>query len=189
VVPADIRHSEGVHCKRAVNALWSSNDGTVLVSGDRDGKVVVWRVGVVPAKEGSTAELSCCAEFTLSGYSTTVEVEGGLNMATSEGKGKGGRGKGKGQGKSKAGAKVSAPVAPPVRALAMSDDLSRLLVGTQTCEVLEYVLCRGGSFARTDNLSLRAQDFDSSRVVSGHCRDEVWGLAVCPGGGGQVCMS
>jgi hypothetical protein len=79
-VAAALKGSAG-HAKAAINALYASPAGDVLVSGDRNGRVVVWQVAPVTAKEGSTVTLTACAEFTISGYNTSIAVEGGLNMS------------------------------------------------------------------------------------------------------------
>jgi hypothetical protein len=53
----------------------------MLVTGDRTGCVKVWQVAPVTAKDGATASLTACAEFTISGYNVSAPVEGGLNLS------------------------------------------------------------------------------------------------------------
>ena len=210
VVPAILQGSSG-HGKKAINAIWSSPNGDVLVTGDRGGKVITWRVEAASSKEGNTAMLTSCAEFEISGYATSISVEGGLNMASNVSAGpavatkttKGGPAKGKGPPPAKAAAPASAqtfkkgPAAdteggvqehdlasagstPSIRAVALSEDFTRLLVGTQTCEILEYVLPDHMSFADPDAAAVKSSSISSAQVVGGHFKDEVWGLAVRP---------
>lgn len=76
---------------------------------------------------------------------------------------------------------------PAVRAVTLSPDFRRLLVGTQTCEILEYTLPGNGSFATLD-AAVAAAHAVATQVVCGHFKDEVWGLAirpVTPEGGGK----
>lgn len=213
VVPAVLKGSEG-HGKRSINALWSNTAGDVLVSGDRGGKVVVWQVAPISIKEGATANLIACAEFTISGFSTSVQVEGGVNMTPGSGApaatgAKPAAAKAKPAAKSNltsaaaskrkmaapaageevadeggGGEEVEAPAtagtAPAIRAVALSEDGTRLLVGTLSCEILEYVLPERLSFAVLDAAAVKASSISAAQLVGGHFKDEVWGLAVRP---------
>lgn len=79
---------------------------------------------------------------------------------------------------------------PAVRAVALSADGTRLLVGTQTCEILEYVLPDQASFATMD-AAVQSAKAQATQIVCGHFKDEVWGLAVrplAPGDTGELCL-
>lgn len=71
----------------------------------------------------------------------------------------------------------AAGAVPSVRALCLSPDNTRLLVGTQTCEIIEYTLS-AGTFA---SLSAKAAaTVVPKNLVIGHFHEEVWALAVRP---------
>jgi WD40 repeat protein len=195
VVAAAIKGSHS-HGSKSINALWSNPTGSVVASGDRDGKVIVWQASVVTVKEGSTANLIACADFTIHGYSKSAIVEGGLNMPSATAAAAGGGGGGGGKGKGKAGAKsgggkvaaggagggVKAPKScvPSVRAVALSEDCTKLVVGTSTCEVLQFSLPGGASFAETEAAAVAPGHIAARALVCGHFEAEVWGLAVRP---------
>ena len=71
--------------------------------------------------------------------------------------------------------------ATAIRSVCMSPSGNRLLVGTQGCEIVEYDLPPGfrGLKKTTDLKSPLAID-QKRVVVSGHFKDELWGLAVRP---------
>jgi microtubule-associated protein-like 6 len=69
---------------------------------------------------------------------------------------------------------------PAVRAVALSQDGTRLVVGTQTCEILEFVLPNRVAFHSLDAAAVNPAGISAAQLVCGHFKDEVWGLAVCP---------
>ena len=212
-------HGSAGHGKNSINAIWSSAAGDALVTGDRSGKVVVWQVAGVSTRDGSTASLTACAEFAITGFNQTAAVQGGLNMApggvvsSSAGKGKSAAAKSSAADRKatksagdprpasaagkRAGGKTPVTAGtgatdkeeeddeeggsvPAVRAVALSEDRTRLLVGTQTCEVLEYVLPDRLAFTSLDAAAVNPAAIAVSQLVCGHFRHEVWGLAVRP---------
>ena len=67
-----------------------------------------------------------------------------------------------------------------MRAVCLSSDQLRLLVGTQTCEVLEFTLPNSCTFSTLDAAAVPADKIHADQLVCGHFKDEVWGLAVKP---------
>ena len=145
--------SEGSHAHdKAVNALWSSPDGQLVVSGGAEGKVMLWKV-VPDPKEGQLYKLRKLRE--LSG------PEGGPLVKSA------------------------------IRALSLSPDGKKLLVGTISCELLEFSLAElapGGlpDLLREDPAKPKAALPAGAALVSGHFKDELWGLAVRPAFEGGV---
>ncbi|RYH20674.1 hypothetical protein EON65_22795 [archaeon] len=136
------------HGKSAINALYVAN--SKLVSGDKDGKVIIW--------SASDATLSCQYSFKLTGFCTTPEI---ASLSTEP-------------VKRKPTDNVAKP--PAVRAITVSDDGRRMLVGTQTCELIEYTL-PSSTFLAASN---KSESVAATSLVVGHYLDEVWGLAVRP---------
>lgn len=64
-------------------------------------------------------------------------------------------------------------VRPKIRALGLSDDGSKLAVGTISCEIVE-LSTENGSIISTDSKG------NATALVRGHYRDELWGLATSP---------
>lgn len=138
-----------VHDK-ALNALWSSQDGCQLVSGGRDGKVILW------------AKLA----------DDIVKIS---SFSISSGK-----------------------LPPAVRSVCMSDDRTKVLIGTQTCEILQFEVTAAPAAAdvrlTTDPAFEKSRDkvdgampwqysdatLARRTLVSGHFLGELWGLAVHP---------
>ena len=147
------KSSLGCHEKTAINALWQTNDGSIFVSGDKDGKIVGWQF------QATGPCLKALWEFTLVGFIRSVELEGlsgSLNGRAGE------------------------SIKPPsVRAIAIDNTFRHLLVGTHHCELIEYEFtdCLNISFPRG---SFGGNLRRSEVLVSGHFQDEVWGLAVRP---------
>lgn len=129
---------------QAVNALWSNQNGDIVVSGGRDGYVKIYKC--------DKKKLSKITEFCITGYSVGVE-------------------------------NISAHVdvkPPPIRSVCLSSDYKRVLVGTQTCEILEFELKSGASFIDESKILIDSTHIIPSTVVIGHWKDELWGLAVRP---------
>ena len=64
---------------------------------------------------------------------------------------------------------------PPVRSVCLSGDGSKCLVGTQSCEIIEYAV----DTALTDG---KAHVLPSKVLLCGHFKDELWGLGIRPMG-------
>ena len=58
----------------------------------------------------------------------------------------------------------------------MSENMKKLLVGTQHCSILELALDESASQLAANNSTVDPPIV----LVSGHFKDEVWGLAVRP---------
>lgn len=67
-------------------------------------------------------------------------------------------------------------VSASVRSVAISADKARILVGTLSCEVVEFVAEAGCNFATRGDVGSTQWD----RLVAGHFEGELWGLAVRP---------
>ncbi len=63
-----------------------------------------------------------------------------------------------------------------IRAVCVSENMKKLLVGTQHCSILELPLDENVSQLATNN----SKGDPHIVLVSGHFKDEVWGLAVRP---------
>jgi WD40 repeat protein len=112
-----------VHDK-SVNALWANKAGDLIISGDAEGKIIIW--------SHSKGVLTRISDLSMTGHSCP------------------------------SGGKL-----PPIRALCLSSDGKKLLVGTQMGEIIEMEALVESSRGRA--------------LVSGHYKDEVWGLDVCAG--------
>lgn len=84
------------------------------------------------------------------------------------------------------GASLTPPASvPPVRSVCISQDGKKAIIGTQTCEVLEYVLPAATGFwtnttGNTSSKSTVKVHPTGTILLQGHFKDEVWGLSVCP---------
>ncbi len=65
---------------------------------------------------------------------------------------------------------------PPVRSVCLSGNKQKCLVGTQSCEILEFTLKTGRFGDRNKSLT----EVVSKLVVCGHYKDELWGLGIRP---------
>jgi WD40 repeat protein len=131
--------------KCAVNALWSNCDGTLLLSGGRDGRIKVWNT--------SNGSLQVLYSFDICGYSKSPATasshssggSGSSGSTASAGGASSGTGGGKHAGAAATTATAKAPPSstsssssiPAIRSVCMSPDQTRVLVGTQTCELLD----------------------------------------------------
>ena len=68
----------------------------------------------------------------------------------------------------------------PLRSLCLSYDKKHILVGTQTCEILEFSRRNNNNFCQAEVKSLTDNDLIMNSMVSGHFKNELWGLAVRP---------
>lgn len=192
----EIKQSTNGHDKKAVNAIYAvpkqqtklSHTPAALVTGDRDGKVIVWKVDINSISSSSTSgsggkdssalstvTLTAFKDFMISGYSVAEVIEDATvninnnNTCTSTKKNNE-KTKSKPESKQPHKAKI-----PSIRALAFNSDLKKLLVGTDTCEVIEFELPKYESFLN-DPTSIPIP----KQLVYGHFKDEVWGLAIRP---------
>lgn len=78
---------------------------------------------------------------------------------------------------------------PPVRAVCMSSSGKKIVVGTQTCEILEFVRRDGDVFSKPELQNLSEDQLMATSLVTGHFKNELWGLAVKPGTGNDGKMS
>jgi microtubule-associated protein-like 6 len=149
------------HGNVAINALWSNDTGDMVVSGDKDGHIVVWRVAAANT-------MAIIYEFDLTGYHISSHADGLINAAA------GGTTKGKIDN-------IKAATTPPpaIRSVCMDPNKRKILVGTQTCEIIECALPAGVTFSPTMTVSEQLS-VQGENLVSGHYLDEVWGLAVRP---------
>jgi WD40 repeat protein len=139
------------HDKAAINAIWSSIDRLFMITGDKDGKIILWDI--------STGKLRIVFEFFLEGSSVSAPLEGIVP---------------------KGGDSLNEAVKPPsIRSVCLSPDGKKLLIGTQACEILEYQLSSEKSFLSLAFDSARPK-FHIKPIVSGHFHGELWGLAVRP---------
>lgn len=145
------KNSLTCHVKSAINALWS--DGTIVVSGDKDGKLVGWKY--------QSNTLKAIWEFTISGYNESAPLEG---LSGAMGKGE--------------ASEVASIKPPAIRAIALESSLQHMLVGTQRCELIQYALPQ--RLDQTLPKETFQSGLKSDILVSGHFQDEVWGLAVRP---------
>jgi microtubule-associated protein-like 6 len=106
-------------------AVWSNDDGRVVVTGDSAGRICVWDEG---SQEGAKS-------FVLK-----------LNQISDR--------------------------PSCIRSVCLSDDRTKILVGTQDCEVVEVQLERAVS----------AGTVTAEPLLVGHFKDELWGLSVNPAG-------
>eukprot|EP01040_Poterioochromonas_malhamensis_P009806 gene9806-10650_t len=154
------------HGKASINALIirTIRGEDIVLSGDKDGKVILWRAA---SSSSSSVTLSALFEFVVTTRHTEliVPVEGltALNL-----------GVGKSSTPSLA---LDKPI--PIRALDLSSDGARILVGSQSCEILEYRREDLSAFLSTDR-KISATDLKSTLFVTGHHQGEVWGLARRP---------
>jgi WD40 repeat protein len=150
--------------KASINALTQNQNGTLLFSGDREGKVVVWQYST------ATKKLTIVWETVLEGYVHARFLEGIDNDSSS-----------RQQNKARSGTTSSDKLkenSPPVRALSISPDGSKLLVGSQRCDIVEYQL-PPDLITNKGKVSTAAM-VSSQVLTSGHFQGEVWGLAVRP---------
>jgi microtubule-associated protein-like 6 len=120
---------------------------------NHNGDIVVsgGRDGYVKIYKCDGKKLSKVTEFCITGFSVGVE-----NISSHAGK------------------------PPPIRSVCLSSDYRRVLVGTQTCEILEFELKSGASFFDESKILIDSTDILPSNVVIGHWKDELWGLAIRP---------
>lgn len=64
----------------------------------------------------------------------------------------------------------------PIRALCTSPDNRKLLLGTQSCDIIEFTSTASLFLDANHNSSFQAESF---HLQAGHFKDEVWGLATC----------
>lgn len=114
--------------EKAVNAMWASGSGKLMVTGGADGIVILWSF--------DSGKLEKLREFELFGFTTNPKKP------------------------------------PPVRAVCLSSDSKKLVVGSQTCEILAYS-CDTFAEKSTSKIVVNI-------VQSGHYKDELWGIDVCP---------
>lgn len=165
--------------KKAINALYSSPDLKTLVTGGADGKVCLIRV---TGHLRSNVALHLLNVFEVFGNSPIIEKV------------------------SKKGEKSSYRRAPPLRSVCMSQDGTKLLVGTAACEILELTSSSGElipagepdagvskALWKTKYASAEMQAKVSEEIlVTGHYKEELWGLAIRPAtadqtGGQEYC--
>lgn len=161
--------TDGQHSKKSINALWSNSEGTVLVSGGRDGKINLWRV----TSSGPSVSINLLTCFSLTKFSSSVpllgvEVADPAPTSNKTGKESNRRGNKKSDSKQKS---ASIPISssesdssvPPVRSVCLSVDGKKVLVGTQSCEILEYTLPNSQQFTVAENPVVEAKS-----LVIGH---------------------
>jgi WD40 repeat protein len=146
------------HGKSAINALTSS--GEIFITGDKDGLIIVWGVTVT----GLAVTLTAMYDFLVSsGFSgLQVTIKDNTPMST----------------KAVGSAAAAAATKPlPIRSLAINHDLNSIIIGTQTCEILEYrIVPPSSSFKKITDKT----DFQKTLLTCGHYQGEVWGLSVRP---------
>jgi WD40 repeat protein len=122
-------------------AASKDSDTCFVVSGGKDGKVMVW--AVLPDK------LQKCAEFTVTGFNGPL---------------------------------------PALRAVAVSSDGSKCVVGTVNCELIEFTRKDGKPFLAVEAAAVVIPEADlvARPLLSAHYKDELWGLAVMPSLDGKM---
>ena len=114
--------------EKGLNAIWSSQDSNTLVTGGKDGIVIIWKV------EGN--EISKFSVFEASKY--------------------------------------------PIRSvcLAMTGNvINKALVGTQTCDILEFQ--RSDGF-KTEEKTRKLSKIEPTVILKSHYSGELWGLSTHP---------
>ncbi len=147
------------HGKNAINALYVNNRGSgssaevLVLTGGKEGKVVVWRT---PTASSGVVVLEMLHEFYLLGHCAdssvpTIVVSGDSNAAAAATVASAANSKASGAGGAKKGSAAAAasgngPTStvgsnlPAIRSLCLSAANSKILVGTSSCEVLEFLL-------------------------------------------------
>lgn len=153
------------HNKSSINALWSNSDGNVIISGDKDGKLIVWTAQLVNNTKAGTQVLGLEPVFE---YIVTNDVYGDKNVIL------------EGQNSK------SLPLS--IRSISLSTDERILYVGTQSCEIVEYLISIPNvKFTTLGSLKTGSKLIDPNSLdlianvrVYGHSSGEVWGLTVRP---------
>jgi len=70
---------------------------------------------------------------------------------------------------------------PPVRSVCLSGNGTKCLVGTQSCEIIEYTLKSGAAFGNSQEGDTEAA-CDAKMLLCGHFKEELWGLGIRPMG-------
>jgi hypothetical protein len=188
--------SSSGHGKAAINALAATKNG-LLISGDKDGKIVFWMFnnnqqhritavyemtvtlddsGLLVPIESLTSVITPVGTSSSVGSSTTKKSASSTGKASSAvGDEEGG---GTGPGKGKKGVSI--------RSLDVSSDSLKLLIGTQYCEIVEFII-KDKSFSfetifagEQKGFTKREQLMIPRLLASSHYSGEVWGLAVRP---------
>lgn len=155
------------HGKVAINALWSNDQGNVLLSGDKDGKIIVWSV----ASTGASPVMTLVHEFELQGYNVSAHADGITAPALAAGGVK---------GKMESMKAATTPV-PAIRSVCFDPTFTKILVGTQTCEIIECAFPAGSFLPDAIRAKIgTVMTYNPSNLVSGHFKDEVWGLSIRP---------
>ena len=68
----------------------------------------------------------------------------------------------------------------PLRSVCLSHDKKNILVGTQTCEILQFNKKNNKTFCQAEANSLSENDLILKSMASGHFKNELWGLATRP---------
>jgi hypothetical protein len=182
------------HGKAAINALASTKNG-LLISGDKDGKIIFWRLsnnqqhkltavyemtvtlddsGLLVPIESLTSVISPVGTSSASASSSSAKK----SASSSSGKASAIAGEEEGvtgSGKGKKGVSI--------RSLDISTDSFKLLIGTQYCEILEFAIKdKSVNFETivTGEQKRREELMVPRLLASSHYLGEVWGLAVRP---------
>lgn len=153
------------HGKSAINALWSNPSGDVIVSGDKDGHIALWSAASPP-------NLTIIYEFDLTGYNLSSHADG-LTTSTAA------TNSGGIKGKVDSIKKATTPT-PAIRSVCLDPTNTKVLVGTQTCEIIECKMDSTKFVPKTLPEENIQQYVRGTCLLSGHYKDEVWGLAVRP---------
>lgn len=147
------------HGKSSINALHAK--GSLVLSGDKDGNVMVWRSAV----SGQSISLTPLCNFSITNQTSKLFIPV-KDMTPLSAKGT-----------------VGSSVKPsPIRALALDEKNSSIIVGTQCCEILQLKMkMPGRSFLELEeNTTNFMESVDCDTLVCGHFQGEVWGLSVRP---------
>eukprot|EP01038_Epipyxis_sp_PR26KG_P010144 gene10144-13646_t len=160
VTPYKSNATKPIHEGKSINALWSNPVGDTMVSGGKDGSVIVWLVK--PNSNPPFVELDRLSDFKVFSPVLTQQLSTQSGSITSM--------------FGIAGASAQAAF---VRSVCLSSDGTKVLVGTQNCEIIEFEMT-GSDKSFKSKHSLNRSDLKSSSIIGGHFKDELWGLSIRP---------
>lgn len=146
----------------SVNTLWVNAKGTLLLSGGSDRMVIAWAIPTAPEASAGKGKADApqlipikCSYFKLTdALMSSVCPSIPSNNESIKAK------------------ELS------VRSICMSPDESKVIIGTQGCQVLEC--STPASFTSNNGKEVTPSLSELRLIVAGHCRKELWGLDIRP---------